>query len=185
MRRLPTVAGVVVVLLCLVACSPAEPAVDPDRGRGAGGPTSSVAGPAVPGPRAERPGAATPGPEGAGPTTGTRPAGGNAQPVCATAVRAGSTAAQRFVQELGVLLQAGADGDAGRAATAKRAAQGALDDWARVTGEQAALATDARLRKVLTDIAAQVRTLRPEVQALQTARLNRLQERLDELCGAA
>ena len=170
MRRLLATALVAVTLLTGSAC--AKERTD-SAGAGASptptGPSATV--PAPPG--------ATPG---ASPAVTGR-AGGNADEVCAAAVKLSTTSAQTYFVELGKLVQASAAGDTKAAGTARTKAESALRSWATGLREQAAKATDPQLKAVLTEVGTEVAGMRVDVESIDEQKLEQLRERLDVLCG--
>ncbi|MDP9791517.1 hypothetical protein J2S43_000029 [Catenuloplanes nepalensis] len=112
---------------------------------------------------------------------GTGPAGGNAQQVCDTVTKDSSAAVMEYVGQLSKLAQAGPDTADGKAAQA--AAEKALDGWEASLRTQAGAATDARLKAVLTNMAAQVSTMTADLNAIGGGQVEQLQAMLDELCG--
>ncbi|MFD0821298.1 hypothetical protein ACFQ0D_23995, partial [Micromonospora zhanjiangensis] len=121
-------------------------------------------------------GAATPG--------GTAVAGGNAREVCAAVTEAGSSSAQKFVAALAKMLQASSANDTKTADTARRDAEVVLAGWSAAVREQAARATDARLKAALTDNAAAIAKIKPDVTSVNESTLAQLQQRVDQLCGS-
>lgn len=136
-------------------------------------------------PTAGASGAPTAGASGGGaPGGGSAPqAGGNAAEVCAAATNASGQSVTTFISELGKMLTAAGNGDTKAAQTAERNAQRALDSWAAAMREQSARATDGRLKAVLAEIGAEVDTLKADIDSVDDAKLDDLQQRLDELCG--
>jgi hypothetical protein len=126
------------------------------------------------------------------PTTGTPPAGGepftgtatgNAEQVCSAARRLGADQAAAFIGELGKALTAGGDGDQAAADRARRAAATAINRWSVGLRAEADRADDPRLGGLLDDMAAEVSTMTADVDSIDDARLDELQQRLDQLCG--
>ncbi|GAA4713902.1 hypothetical protein Prum_056540 [Phytohabitans rumicis] len=114
----------------------------------------------------------------------TAPATGNAQEVCAAAQNAGGQAVTTFITELGAMLTASGKGDTAAAEEAKGKAEAALRSWAAAVKEQSAKATDPRLKQVLAEIGAEVDTMRADIDSVDDAKLDQLQQRLDALCTA-
>jgi hypothetical protein len=131
---------------------------------------------------------------GAGPTAGSGPtgpvvtplgggaAGGDAR-VCAEARRAGATAVREYVEELGRMVAAAGAGDTATADAARTRAQAALAAWRAALREQGALAADAQLRTLLSDLGTEVAALGVDVESIDETELDRLQQRLDQLCA--
>ncbi|GAB7047833.1 hypothetical protein [Catenuloplanes indicus] len=147
---------------------------------------ASASGPAATGPAATGPAATAPATGAASGTVsipqGTGPAGGNAQQVCDTVTKDSSAAVMEYVGQLSKLAQAGPDTAEGKAAQA--AAEKALDGWEASLRTQAGAATDARLKAVLTNMAAQVSTMTADLNAIGGGQVEQLQAMLDELCGS-
>ncbi|WP_433114887.1 hypothetical protein [Micromonospora sp. CA-246542] len=157
MRRLLARTLLVAVLLASAACSDGRPGgADPTGGPA---PTGS---------------AATP--------LGGGAAGGDAR-VCAEARRAGTTAVREYVEGLGQMVAAVGAGDTVTADAARSRAQAALADWRAALREQGAQATDAQLRTLLSDLGTEVTALGVDVESIDETELDRLQQRLDQLCG--
>ncbi|GAA2716023.1 hypothetical protein ACFY2R_23115 [Micromonospora olivasterospora] len=131
--------------------------------------------------------AAPAGSTGPGATTGTgggspAPAGGNAPAVCAAAQQATGTAVHTYVAELGMMLGAVGANDSATAEAARKRAEAALTGWRAALRQQATRATDPQLRTLLTDLASEVAVLGTDVDAIDEEELDRLQNRLDQLC---
>jgi ElaB/YqjD/DUF883 family membrane-anchored ribosome-binding protein len=145
-----------------------------------------VAGSASPGAAAGTPGTpatAQPGGTATSPGAVTGAAGGNATDVCVAATKASSQSAQAFIDELGRMLAAAGTSDTKAAETAKGKAEGVLAAWAAAMKEQSSRATDARLKAVLADVGAQVGAMTADINSVDQAKLDQLQQRLDQLCG--
>ncbi|WP_422736479.1 hypothetical protein ACN263_23380 [Micromonospora sp. WMMD729] len=124
-------------------------------------------------------------PAGSAPSTGTpvdRVAGGDVQ-VCAEARRAGATAVREYVEELGRMVAAAGAGDTATADAARARAQAALAGWQAALREQRARAADAQLRMLLSDLGTEVAALGGDVESIDETELDRLQQRLDQLCA--
>lgn len=124
------------------------------------------------------------GPTGSGGSTGTpvgQVVGGDVQ-VCAEARRAGATAVREYVEELGRVVAAVGAGDTVTADAARTRAQAALAGWRAALREQRAQATDAQLRTLLSDLGTKVAALGVDVESIDETELDRLQQRLDQLC---
>ncbi|MGC4854542.1 hypothetical protein ACLQ24_14400 [Micromonospora sp. DT4] len=132
---------------------------------------------------------ATGGSRPAGPTTGgsrgtpvAGVVGGDAQ-VCAEARRAGATAVREYVAELGRVVAAVGAGDTVTADAARTGAQTALAGWRAALREQGARAADAQLKTLLSDLGTEVAALGVDVESIDETELDRLQQRLDQLCA--
>lgn len=101
--------------------------------------------------------------------------------VCLAAKRAGSTAVQTYVQKLAEMLTVGRT-DRAAADAARRDAEAALAGWRDALRQQSGLATDPRLKTLLADLATEVGSLGTDVEKIDEAEFDRLQERLDQLC---
>ncbi|GAB3943518.1 hypothetical protein GCM10027614_32300 [Micromonospora vulcania] len=110
-------------------------------------------------------------------------AGGNAEQVCLAAQQAGTSAVQTYVAELGRMIAAAGAGDSGTAQEARQRAETALATWRTALREQSARATDAQLKTLLTDIGTEVAALGADVESIDETELDRLQQRLDQLCA--
>ncbi|GIJ20970.1 hypothetical protein [Micromonospora lutea] len=127
-------------------------------------------------------GPATPSPEPvATPASGA--AGGNAPQVCAAAQQASGDAGKKYVEQLAAMVTATGAGDTAGAAAAGRRAEAALSDWAKALAAQATRADDQQLKKLLRELSTEVDRLGTDVEALERASLDRLQQRLDQLCA--
>jgi len=130
------------------------------------------------------PTAGSPGSTGSPAVTGTGPAAGNAKQVCADAMAASGKGVTTFLAELGNMLKAAGEGNGKAEYEARQKAEAALATWSNAMKEQAAKATDARLRTVLTEIGNEVGTMRADIDSVDSAKLDQLQQRLDTLCAA-
>ncbi|MEU4713763.1 hypothetical protein AB0F73_08955 [Micromonospora purpureochromogenes] len=111
------------------------------------------------------------------------PAGGNGPQVCAAAEQASSAAVRTYVEELGKMIAAVGANDSTGAETARKRAESALTSWRSALQEQSAQATDPQLKTLLTDLATEVGRLGADVESIDETELDRLQQRLDQLCG--
>ncbi|MEH1168203.1 hypothetical protein V6V47_22735 [Micromonospora sp. CPCC 205539] len=110
-------------------------------------------------------------------------AGGNAEQVCASAQQAGTAAVRTYVAELGQMIAAVGAGDNAAAQAARQRAEAALAGWRTALREQSAQATDPQLKTLLTDIGTEVATLGADVESIDETELDRLQQRLEQLCA--
>ncbi|SCL17596.1 hypothetical protein GA0070616_1311 [Micromonospora nigra] len=180
MRRLLAATAVTTVLFAGTACGSddrsgaAAPTTAPAT---AGAPTAGTpGGPPAPG----TPGGTTvPGTPG----VGSGAAGGNAAEVCAAAQQAGSTAVRSYVEELGKMIAAVGANDPAAAQTARKRAESALTGWAAALRQQSNRAEDPQLRTLLTELAAEVSGLGTDLDSVDETELDRLQQRLDQLCA--
>ncbi|MBM7490356.1 type IV secretory pathway TrbL component [Micromonospora luteifusca] len=168
MRRLLAVTALVTVLLGAAGCAADRP------GAGAG-PTGGTTGGSGPAAGVTYPGAT------AMPASGG--AAGVAPQVCAAAQQASTTALQTYVAELGQMIAAVGAGDSGTAEAARRRAEAALAGWRTQLREQSERATDPQLKTLLTDIGTEVAALGADVESIDETELDRLQQRLDQLCA--
>ncbi|WP_460847213.1 hypothetical protein [Phytohabitans suffuscus] len=170
MTRAPLLAVVVAFVLLGAGCSADRPAASPITSASGG---ASAA-----------PDAASPGPGGGSPgVTETGPAAGNAKQVCTDAMAASGKGVTTFLAELGNMLNAAGKGDGKGEYEARQKAEAALATWSNAMKEQAAKATDGRLRTVLTEIGDEVGTMRADIDSVDSAKLDQLQQRLDTLCA--
>ncbi|MEU7995406.1 hypothetical protein AB0B83_08720 [Micromonospora sp. NPDC049060] len=170
MRRLLAVTALTAVLLSGAGCAAERPErADPTGGAPSGGvtPGGSVGG----------------GAPGTGPGAGSGAAGGNAPEVCAAAQRAGETAVRTYVEELGKMVAAVGADDAAAARTARGRISTALTDWRSTLRRESTRAEDAQLKTLLADMAAEVGTLGTDVDSIDETGLDRLRQRLDQLCA--
>ena len=107
----------------------------------------------------------------------------NTGEVCAAARQASTEAGRTFIAEYGRALQALAGGDQSTAVEAQRAATAALATWERRLREQAGRATDAELKRVLLDTAAVVKQMQADLDSVDQAKLDSLDQRLTAACG--
>ncbi|MEV0726621.1 hypothetical protein AB0I37_28070 [Micromonospora purpureochromogenes] len=149
-------------------------------GSGCSGDPSDGAAPATTGPSAGP--SATPTVLPSAPVS-VAPAGGNGLQVCAAAEQASSAAVRTYVEELGKMIAAVGANDSTGAETARKRAESALTSWRSALQEQSAQATDPQLKTLLTDLATEVGTLGADVESIDETELDRLQQRLDQLCG--
>jgi hypothetical protein len=174
MRRPLAAALLAASLLAGAGCSAGEPGGSADR------PAASAPAPGAPvAPGASAPTGATTGPA----PTDTAPAGGNGRQVCDAATGAGATAVRTYVEELGRMVAASGAGDTRGAEAARRRAEAALAGWRTALTAQSRRATDARLGALLTELAAEVGTLTVGLDSVDETALDRLQQRLDQLCA--
>ena len=110
-------------------------------------------------------------------------AGGDAPQVCAAAQQAGTTAVRTYVAELGRMVAAVGAGDSSTAEAARGRAEAALDGWRTELREQSEQATDPQLKTLLTDLGTEVAALSADVESIDETELDRLQQRLDQLCA--
>ncbi|MEU8155461.1 hypothetical protein AB0B94_17505 [Micromonospora sp. NPDC048986] len=110
-------------------------------------------------------------------------AGGNATQVCAAAQEASTTAVRTYVAELGRLLAAVGAGDSRTAEAARGRAEAALAGWRTVLREQSERTDDPQLKTLLTDLGTEVSALGADVESIDETELDRLQQRLDQLCA--
>ncbi|MBM0234753.1 hypothetical protein JNW91_24820, partial [Micromonospora sp. STR1_7] len=103
--------------------------------------------------------------------------------VCAAARQAGTTAVQTYVAELGRMIAAVGAGDSATAEAAREQAEAALSGWRTALREQSAQAADPQLKTLLTDIGTEVAALGADVESIDETELDRLQQRLDQLCA--
>ncbi|MET8123126.1 hypothetical protein [Micromonospora sp. NPDC005189] len=170
MRRLLAVTALVTVLFGAAGCSTDRPAgVAP----GSTGVTTGGSGPAA--------GGTSPGSTGMPATGGT--AGGNATQICAAAQQTSTTAVRTYVAELGQMIAAVGAGDSSTAEAARGRAEAALAGWRTELREQSARATDPQLKTLLTDLGTEVAALGADVESIDETELDRLQQRLDQLCA--
>ncbi|MFF5178005.1 hypothetical protein ACFY2Q_08275 [Micromonospora sp. NPDC000316] len=114
-------------------------------------------------------------------SSGTPPAG-DAQ-VCSEARQAGTTALRVYVEELGRMVAAMGAGDSAAAQAARTRAEAALARWRAALREQSARAVDPQLKALLTDIGTEAAALGADVESIDETELDRLQQRLDQLCA--
>ncbi|WP_327029339.1 hypothetical protein OG989_31840 [Micromonospora sp. NBC_01740] len=166
MRRMLAVTALTAVLLSGTGCA----AERPERAGPPGGAPS---------------GGVTPGGSvgGGAPGAGSGAAGGNAPEVCAAAQRAGETAVRTYVEELGKMVAAVGADDAAAARTARDRISTALTDWRSTLRRESTRAEDAQLKTLLADMAAEVGTLGTDVDSIDETGLDRLRQRLDQLCA--
>ncbi|MDG4805724.1 hypothetical protein O7634_02995 [Micromonospora sp. WMMD1120] len=110
-------------------------------------------------------------------------AGGAAGQVCAAAQQASTTAVRTYVAELGRSLAAAGAGDSRTAEAARGRAEAALTGWRAALREQSERTTDPQLKTLLTDLGAEVSALGVDVGSIDETELDRLQQRLDQLCA--
>ncbi|MER7335622.1 MULTISPECIES: hypothetical protein [unclassified Micromonospora] len=166
MRRLLAVTTVTAVLLTGAGCAAERP--DPAATiTASSGPTGGPGGGAT----------------GTGPGAGSGAAGGNAPEVCAAAQAAGDTAVRTYVEELGKMVAAVGANDGTAAETARKRITAALTDWRAALRRESGRAEDAQLKTLLADMAAEVGTLGTDVDAIDETELDRLRQRLDQLCA--
>ncbi|MEU7590333.1 hypothetical protein AB0A95_29080 [Micromonospora sp. NPDC049230] len=159
MRRLLAVTTLVTVLFGAAGCDTNRPS-----GAGPSGVATESAGdPSAP-------------PAGGG-------AAGGATEVCAAAQQASTTAVRTYVAELGQLVAAIGAGDTGAAEAARGRAEAALAGWRNELREQSERATDPQLKTLLTDLGTEVAALGADVESIDETELDRLQQRLDQLCA--
>ncbi|GGM16349.1 MULTISPECIES: hypothetical protein [Micromonospora] len=108
--------------------------------------------------------------------------GASAAQVCAAAQQAGSVAVQTYVDELGRMMVATGASDTQGAEAARQRAEGALTGWRTTLRELSTRATDPPLRTLLTDMADEVEAKGADLDELDETELDRLQQRLDQLC---
>ncbi|WP_431926585.1 hypothetical protein [Micromonospora wenchangensis] len=163
MRRLPAAIVVTTVLLAGVGCSGdrADAPTASGRPSGAATPASVVPSAAVSG----------------------SPAGGNGPQVCADAEAASTTAVRTYVEELGKMIAAVGANDSAAADTARKRAETALTTWRTALRQQSGRATDPQLKTLLTDLATEIGRLGTDVDSIDETELDRLQQRLDQLCA--
>ncbi|MDG4796112.1 hypothetical protein [Micromonospora sp. WMMD1082] len=127
------------------------------------------------------PATATPGAPVATPAPGA--AGGNGPAVCAAAQQASSDSGRKYVEQLTAMVSAAGAGDTAGARAAGKRAEAALAGWGTALRKQAGRADDPQLKTLLTDLAAEIGRLGTDIEALEETSLDRLQQRLDQLCA--
>ncbi|MEU7756301.1 hypothetical protein AB0B57_29580 [Micromonospora sp. NPDC049101] len=110
-------------------------------------------------------------------------AAGGATEVCAAAQQASTTAVRTYVAELGQMVAAIGAGDNGTAEAARGRAEAALAGWRTELRKQSERATDPQLKTLLTDLGTEVAALGADVESIDETELDRLQQRLDQLCA--
>ncbi|WP_030491739.1 hypothetical protein [Micromonospora chokoriensis] len=163
MRRLFAVTALVTVLSSVAGCSTDRPIGGATEGSGSAG------------------GGASPGPTGLLTSGGV--AGGNTTQVCRAAQEASATAVRTYVAELGQMIAAVGAGDSRPAEAARGRAEVALIDWRTALREQSERTADPQLKTLLTDIGTEVSALGADVESIDETELDRLQQRLDQLCA--
>ncbi|GIJ40023.1 hypothetical protein Vwe01_33480 [Micromonospora andamanensis] len=128
-------------------------------------------------------GPTTPTPESSSATPAPGAAGGNAPEVCAAAQQASGDAGKKYVEQVAAMVTATGSGDTADAEAAGRRAEAALSDWAKALRAQAARADDQQLKALLTELSREVGRLGTDIEALEGTALDRLQQRLDQLCA--
>ncbi|MEV1332402.1 hypothetical protein AB0J20_22840 [Micromonospora costi] len=113
---------------------------------------------------------------------GASSGGGDTAAVCAATRQAGASAVETYVAEVGRMVAAVGANDAAAAEAARRRAEAALTGWRGVLREQSGRATDPRLRALLGDLDAEVEAMGADVTGVDETELDRLQQRLDQLC---
>ncbi|MGC4750261.1 hypothetical protein ACLQ28_32030 [Micromonospora sp. DT201] len=166
MRRLLAVTALVTVLFGAAGCSADRPAT---VGSGPTGVTTEGPAPAA--------GDTSPG------AAALPASGGAARGICAAAQQASTNAVRTYVAELGQMIAAVGAGDSSAAEAARRRAEAALAGWRTQLREQSERATDPQLKTLLTDIGTEVATLSVDVESIDETELDRLQQRLDQLCA--
>ncbi|MGC5291051.1 hypothetical protein [Micromonospora sp. DT231] len=162
MRRLLAVTALIAVLFDAAGCSA-------DRPTGVG----------------SDPAAVTTGDTASGPSgrSASGAAAGVATEVCAAAQQASTTAVRTYVAELGQLVAAVGAGDSDKAEAARVRAEAALTGWRSELRKQSERATDPQLKTLLTDLGTEVAALGADVESIDETELDRLQQRLDQLCA--
>ncbi|MGW5560867.1 hypothetical protein ACWER9_27050 [Micromonospora sp. NPDC003944] len=163
MRRLLAVTALLTLLAGAAGCSTDGPA-----GATAEGVASAAAG-------------TSSGPTGMPASGGV--AGGDASQVCTAAQEASTTAVRTYVAALGQMLAAVGAGDSRTAEAARGRAEAALADWRTVLREQSGRTDDPQLKTLLTDLGTEVSALGADVESIDETELDRLQQRLDQLCA--
>ncbi|MFG2050933.1 hypothetical protein ACGFIW_26310 [Micromonospora sp. NPDC048935] len=163
MRRLFAVTALVTVLFGAAGC-------DTDRPVGAG--PSGVATGSAGDPSA-----------GASARPASGGVAGGATEVCAAAQQASTTAVRTYVAELGQMVAAIGAGDSGTAEAARGRAEAALAGWRTELRKQSERTTDPQLKTLLTDLGTEVAALGADVESIDETELDRLQQRLDQLCA--
>ncbi|WP_433354249.1 hypothetical protein ACQPYV_27175 [Micromonospora saelicesensis] len=159
MRRLLAVTALLTMLTGAAGCST--------------GGTGDGAGPAAAG--------TPPGPTGVAASSGVT--GGNATQVCAAAQEASTTAVRTYVAELGQMLAAVGAGDSRTAEAARGRAEAALANWRTVLREQSERTDSPQLKTLFTDLGTEISALGADVESIDETELDRLQQRLDQLCA--
>ncbi|MBQ1038477.1 MULTISPECIES: hypothetical protein [Micromonospora] len=133
-----------------------------------------------PGPTVVTTGGSASGPSGV-PASGAAAGGGTK--VCVAAQQASTNAVRTYVAELGRMVAAVGAGDSSTAEAARGRAEAALDGWRTELREQSEQATDPQLKTLLTDLGTEVAALSVDVESIDETELDRLQQRLDQLCA--
>lgn len=138
---------------------------------------------------ADRPGSVGPGSTTGDPASGSSGipasgvAAGGATEVCVAAQQASTTAVRTYVAELGRMVAAVGAGDSSTAEASRGRAEAALDGWRTELREQSERAPDPQLKTLLTDLGTEVAALGADVESIDETELDRLQQRLDQLCA--
>jgi hypothetical protein len=175
MRRLLCTTAVTGALLLGAGCSSDQPA-----GTAAPAPAPVTSGAATPaggaGATASAPAAASP--------AGDAALSGNSQAICQQAAKTGGDAAKNFAQDLKLLIDAESAQDADQAAKAKAKTTRDVENYSYALTDMSKLASDPALKAALADMGKQVTVLKGDVRKLDATRLQKLQETLDDACGA-
>jgi hypothetical protein len=180
MRRLLVIAVAAMTLFIAAGCSDKSGTSAATPGATLGAASSETGASAGLG-TAEPAASGAPGDAGSG-TSGVTTAAETAQ-VCAAAQKASTDAVTTYVAQLAKMLQAQANNDNRGTDAAKKAATAALSTWRTTLTAQAAKATDAQLKGVLTDIATEVGRLTVDVEHIDDAKFDQLSAKLTSICG--
>ncbi|OJF11585.1 hypothetical protein [Couchioplanes caeruleus] len=172
MRRLLCATALSGALFVLGACSADKAA---ETGAGAT-PATSAPAPGTSG---------VPTPPGSSPAGGDVALKGNTKAICAQAARTGAEAAQKFAQDLKLLIEAETAQDPSAVAKAKAKTDRDVQNYSSALGDMAKLASEPELKMALTAMGKQVSTLQGDVRKLDAQKLAGLQETLATACGTA
>lgn len=170
MRRILTAVAVVATFLVGAACSSERADV------ASGAPRTSA-------PDAGSASGSVPTPSTAAVAPVEAPAGGNAAEICAAALETSTESATAYVEALLKSLEAAITDDTDEIAKARRNAQAVLDRWSAELREQAAKATDERLKTLLIEVADEVSRMEADIESVDEAKLYELELRLRQLCA--
>jgi hypothetical protein len=176
MRRLLSVTAVTAALLFGAGCSADNPAGTTAAGTPA---ASGAAAPAVSS-APSAPGAGTP----SVPSGGDAALSGNTGAICQQAAKTGGEAAKNFAQDLKLLIDAETAQDADQVAKVKAKTTRDVENYSYALRDMAKLAADPKLKAALADMGQQVTALQGDVLKIDAAQLTKLQDTLDQACGA-
>ncbi|MEV6601603.1 hypothetical protein AB0M36_32825 [Actinoplanes sp. NPDC051346] len=173
MRRLLCATALSGALLVLGACT-ADKSADSTAT-----PATVVSATAEPG------GSGAPTPAGSSAAGGDAALKGNTKAICDQAARTGGEAADKFAQDLKLLIEAETAQDPAAVTKARAKTSRDVENYASALADMAKLASEPELKKALSAMGKKVSTLKGDIRKLVPSDFVELQDTLAKACGVA